>query len=650
MPGPHRVQRDLDIGSGRGVTGERKHGVSGRLVIGVAVAVEWADDEVTGAHQRCEADCDLVTVLGEPAVGQLPAVHRHRRGDAQSVEGTEQLGVAEIGEVGIRAGCLAIAQRHDQHRRTTLAGFGNQPADAQRLVIWVGRQHHQPGMPAGGEGLHAPHDIVRPAGCQPCAPGGPPAAIASASGPAGTGIGVSPAFHPSTGPATDTAGRHVITALAAGECQDRAMSSDHERPQSDTLHTLHLLDTPADASYNRIVQIATRLLGTPIAMVTLTDGDRQWCKASVGIDFSEISRDAFCNHASIEPGDAPFVVHDARSDPRLKNNPLVTGAPEFRFCAGQPLRAPGGERVGTLCVIDHQLHAWTDADQEVLRELAALLEHLISQEQLSDVSSKLQRSETREALMLETIHDGLAIVDAHGRIVQWNPAAEQVLGLTSDEISGRTSFDPRWAAIHRDGTPWPDDRHPSMEAISTGKPVRDVVMGVHRPRASLVWLRVNSTPFVEPDGSISGALTSFADITRIIEAEQAPRGGTADPQPARPPAYDHRLLERATHRFAESLTSAKATLDREGVVAHQILDDLRDGVPFTVTIERIQMGAEHESLTNAIADLEAARRGIRIHMFRALLAEGYSIGEIARTWGVSRQLASRILRDAKDVD
>ena len=158
----------------------------------------------------------------------------------------------------------------------------------------------------------------------------------------------------------------------------------NEARRLEALYRLQILDTPPDPSFNRIVQIATRLLGMPIAMVTFVDRNRQWFKAGVGIELTETSRDmSFADHAIAQPHDGPFVVTDARADPRFADNPLVTGDPGIRFYAGYPLRAPGGQRVGTLCVIDRQQRTWTDVDEELLHDLAMLVEHLLSQQQLS---------------------------------------------------------------------------------------------------------------------------------------------------------------------------------------------------------------------------------------------------------------------------
>ena len=426
------------------------------------------------------------------------------------------------------------------------------------------------------------------------------------------------------------------------------MGDVNEDSRVAALHRLQILDTPPDPAYNRIVQVASRLTGAPMAMITFVDRDRQWCKANVGMDSPETDLDrSFCDHVIRQPNDDPFVVEDAQADARFADNPLVAGELGIRFYAGHPLRAPGGERVGALCVLDRQRRTLATADAEVLRDLALLVDHLLGQQQLSEVSTALHRSETREALVLETISDGVAIVDANGRIVQWNPAAEQVLGLTADQISGRTSMDPAWAAVHADGTPWPGETHPTEQAMSSGVPVRDAVMGVRRPAGGLVWLRVNSTPFVELDGSVSGALTSFADITDVVRADAVAPSSATKAQPKRSP-YDRTQLERATVAFAETLAEASRRIEREQRLLAVVLADLRTDVPFIETVDKVDMGEGRENLTTAFAGMEAARRQVRVQMFRALLAEGYSIGEIARRWGVSRQLASRILREARE--
>ncbi len=119
------------------------------------------------------------------------------------------------------------------------------------------------------------------------------------------------------------------------------------------LRDYRLLDTPPEAVFDNIVQLASRIFHTPIALVSLVDESRQWFKARVGLNVQETPRDiAFCDHAI--RGQGPLVVTDATQDPRFAANQLVTGAPGVRFYCGVPVRTPEGEALGTLCLIDTQ--------------------------------------------------------------------------------------------------------------------------------------------------------------------------------------------------------------------------------------------------------------------------------------------------------
>jgi signal transduction histidine kinase/CheY-like chemotaxis protein len=139
------------------------------------------------------------------------------------------------------------------------------------------------------------------------------------------------------------------------------------------LRNLNILDTDAEERFDRLTRLAQRLLNVPIVLVSLVDSNRQWFKSCQGLDARETARSiSFCGHAILE--DCIFIISDALCDPRFADNPLVTGKPNIRFYAGQPLKALNGSRVGTLCVIDTKPRNLTQTDIDSLKDLGILVE------------------------------------------------------------------------------------------------------------------------------------------------------------------------------------------------------------------------------------------------------------------------------------
>jgi phosphoribosyl 1,2-cyclic phosphodiesterase/CheY-like chemotaxis protein len=139
------------------------------------------------------------------------------------------------------------------------------------------------------------------------------------------------------------------------------------------LHSMQVLDTPAEERFDRYTRIAAGLFDVPIALVSLVDRERQWFKSRHGLDATETPREtAFCAHAILAR--AALQVPDALQDPRFADNPLVTGAPRVRFYAGAPLAAADGSLVGTLCLIDQRARHLDEQQLGLLRDLADLVE------------------------------------------------------------------------------------------------------------------------------------------------------------------------------------------------------------------------------------------------------------------------------------
>ena len=120
------------------------------------------------------------------------------------------------------------------------------------------------------------------------------------------------------------------------------------------LHSYEVLDTASEAVFDELVAFTARLTGSPIALISLLDSERQWFKARFGLDIIETPREAaFCAHTILNSGQ-PLVIEDATIDPRFSKNIFVTGDMNIRAYLGVPLVNPEGYALGSLCVIDRE--------------------------------------------------------------------------------------------------------------------------------------------------------------------------------------------------------------------------------------------------------------------------------------------------------
>lgn len=150
---------------------------------------------------------------------------------------------------------------------------------------------------------------------------------------------------------------------------------DSEAQRLALLHSMALLDTPAETAFDAITQLAAQVTGRPIALIGLVDAERTWFKSRVGLEATESPNDiSFCRVA-IASEDL-FEVPDAQADPRFSNNPLVTGEPRVRFYAGMPLRV-AGLPMGTVCVVDRVPYQLDTPQRNALRQLGQLTVELM---------------------------------------------------------------------------------------------------------------------------------------------------------------------------------------------------------------------------------------------------------------------------------
>jgi PAS domain S-box-containing protein len=136
---------------------------------------------------------------------------------------------------------------------------------------------------------------------------------------------------------------------------------------------------------------------------------------------------------------------------------------------------------------------------------------------------KFEQTRLRLEKTFASMSEGVVLQDAEGAILEANAAAEKILGLTRDQMAGRTSLDPRWRCVRPDGSDFRGEEHPAMCTLYTGEPSRDVVMGVHQTDGKLVWIEINSELIGEVEDAGRQVLTTFRDVTARRAAEAAVR-------------------------------------------------------------------------------------------------------------------------------
>ena len=281
----------------------------------------------------------------------------------------------------------------------------------------------------------------------------------------------------------------------------------NEQDRLAALRSYEVLDTPAEAVFDRITTLAARIFDVPIATMSLIDERRQWFKSCVGVENSETPRElAFCAHAILS--DEVLVIPDATADPRFADHPLVTGEPYIRFYAGAPLRTAGGLNLGTLCVVDTKPREFTHADRLTLTDLAALM---MDELRLRQAAADIRRNEAQFRALTDNAQDIITVLSAEGRIEFESPSVERVLGYNPVELLGRNAFE----FVHPDDTAATAERfQQAIEGASVSTEFR-----FRHKDGSYRWLEaVGSNRSDDP--TVAGIVINSRDITHRRDAEE----------------------------------------------------------------------------------------------------------------------------------
>jgi PAS domain S-box-containing protein len=316
-------------------------------------------------------------------------------------------------------------------------------------------------------------------------------------------------------------------------------SPSFEASRLAALLSYQVLDSDAEPAFDDITALAAELCGTPIALISLVDAERQWFKSRVGLDATELPRaSAFCHHAIGHPAELTTVA-DASMDPRFSDNPLVTGPLGVRFYAGAPLVSPEGQALGTLCVLDTRVRALSPTQTKALamlaRQVMAQLELRRQRQVLA--STTAQRNDDLAALQamqatLAEREQRLERIAAQlpGVVYQFHlrPDASTCFSYASDGIRDIYGVSPE--DVLHDAAPVFERLHPddhervahSIGASAETLTLWDCEYRVVVPGRSVRWVQGRSMPERLPDGGTlwHGFIT---DITQRKAAEQSLR-------------------------------------------------------------------------------------------------------------------------------
>jgi len=229
----------------------------------------------------------------------------------------------------------------------------------------------------------------------------------------------------------------------------RSIIPENEAARMMAVRRYDILDSPPDGAFDRTTAIASRLFNVPIAIISIVDNDRILFKSRHGLEVGQIDREPGLCASAILQSD-PWVLLDAKTDPRSLANPLVASAFGLRFYVGVPLQTSDGFNLGTLCVIDKEPRTVTQDQIDNLKDLAATVMdqmelRLAARRAVSELKEVIDEKDDalrRSAMMAKEIDHRVmnslqmvaSLLKLHGRSLADEPASAE-LALAASRVA-----------------------------------------------------------------------------------------------------------------------------------------------------------------------------------------------------------------------
>lgn len=236
-----------------------------------------------------------------------------------------------------------------------------------------------------------------------------------------------------------------------------------------------------------------------------------------------------------------------------------------------------------------QKNAELEEAQKITRHLNANLEKTVKErtreleiniQEKTIIEENLRGNQQRLQSILDTMAEGVGIVDTNGQLIYANPMAQNIFGIEEGETGLFSIDNPKWQNLHIDGSPLLDHEHPMAIMFATQKAIYDHEISIQFPDKERLYISINAAPLIDQNGKLNGGVVTFTDVTTRRKTIQ----------------QKDDFISIASHELKTPVTSLKASI--------QLLERMKNNPSQQIMAKLIeQSGRSLERLNNLINDL-----------------------------------------------